>query len=158
MLLSFKSFICENKPVGILYHLLTEDKLRFVLDTNQLSSQYFAGISMTKSPELDSYLGSGGQIIAKLKIDGNKLSKNYQIQPYQYVSDTGIKLKHEEEMLVKTNVIKDIKKYIIEVILLKKSINQYRSYFGRFKEDQNDLKEFETLLSRASELGPVVYK
>lgn len=158
MAITFESFVSKSKPVGVLYHLLTEDKLRFVLDTNKLEARNFVGISMTRSKQLNSYLGSNGQVIAKLKIDGNMLSNDYQIEPYQYISDTGIRLENEEESLVKTNVIKNIKKYIIAVILLENSIVQYRTYFGKSKEDQNELKEFELLLSRASELGTVIYE
>ena len=117
--------ILSSKQVGTLYHLTNIDGLKHILDKNILESQNYAYIiSFTRSKMLNSYVGDKSGTIFKLIIDGDKLSNTYKIQPYQYWSNTGVKLEEFEEAV--KGPIKNISKYITGIIFLKdKFLDRY---------------------------------
>ncbi len=109
--------ITEGKQVGTLYHFTTLSGGENIIQTNTIKSQNYNFVSLTRDKNL--YKTSdhieGGLI--RLTIDGDKLSNNYKIYPY----DEDERKKYgsfESEERIKGN-IKNAKNYItkIDVIL-----------------------------------------
>lgn len=110
----YKRIFSEAKQAGILYHITSIKNLLAIIKTNQLQGAIF-GISTTRDKNgykhIKGLAGSGCQLV----LDGNKISNNYKIQPYQ---DTTDKYEDEYEERIKTRLIKNINKYIIMIQLL----------------------------------------
>ena len=153
----FKELLVEAKQVGVIYHLMTLDKMEYAIKTNSLSSRNFPGISTTRSKHLKGYVGSDGKILFRLKLDGNKLSNKFKIKPMMYTSNTGVSMKEFEE-LIKTRKINDLSKYVIAVEVDEKSIKEFKKLFPKTK-DEWDIKRLELLdsvLKDLHKLGNVV--
>ena len=119
-LLDILKEITEGKQVGDLYHFTSLNGGEGILQTNTIISDEYNFISLTRDKN---YYKISDQIeggLIRLTIDGNKLSNNYKIYPY----DEGERKKthhgsyFESEERVKGN-IKNAKNYItkIEVML-----------------------------------------
>jgi len=131
--------IQSAKQVGTLYHLTNIDGLKHILDKNILEALNYAYIvSFTRNKMLNFYTGDKGGTLFKLIVDGDKLSNIYKIQPYQYWSDTGVKLEEFEEAV--KGPIKNISKYITGIIFLK-DIFLDRYYKVDFKNTDYDPNE-----------------
>lgn len=112
----------EGKQVGTLYHYTENWLLKRIIETNTL----LAPISFTRRQSDWVRQFTGGESI--IVIDGDKLSNNYKIRPYQditpYLNDIDDELpafvsgKNEEyEERVDKNII-NLNKYIIKIIIL----------------------------------------
>lgn len=123
---SYQSFLNEGKQVGTLYHYTTILSLLKILDDNFLGDRSlgkYARVSLTR----DKNFHKRTRIIPAeccIVIDGNKLSNNYKIKPYQWnaahfsgnpASQAG-KIEDQMEEEVQSS-INHIGKYILEIIL-----------------------------------------
>jgi hypothetical protein len=114
--------ITEGKQVGILYHYTENWLLKQIIKTNTL----LAPVSFTRRQSDWVRDFTGGESI--IVVDGDKLSNNYKIRPYQdinpFLSDIddespsfeGGKNEEYEERVDKN--ITNLNKYIIKIILL----------------------------------------
>ena len=112
----------EGKQVGTLYHYTENELLKQIVETNTL----LAPVSFTRRQSSQVRDFTNGESI--IVVDGNKLSNNYKIKPYQDInpfldnyddelpSFTGGKNEEYEER-VNTNIT-NLNKYIIKVIML----------------------------------------
>ena len=92
MIKTFDKFLNEAKEVGTLYHVLNFIKLIYVANNNELKPYGVSqGLSFTRRKMLNHYIGERAATFCKFEINGNKLSENYKIEPYQankeYFSD-----------------------------------------------------------------------
>jgi len=131
---SLADFINENKQVGVLYHHTTIDNLLKILESDILKVSYNHGtISFTRDKNAIKTIAS--EYPVRLEIDGDKLSNNYKIEPFQYdysgTSLNGRKVRDEmEEQVFKD--IKQLHKYIIVVNLYE---NQSEDEISDFSEN-----------------------
>jgi hypothetical protein len=112
----------EGKQVGILYHYTENWLLQQIIETNTL----LAPVSFTRRQSNWVRDFTNGESI--IVIDGNKLSNNYKIRPYQDINPflanyddeipafAGGKNEEYEERVDKN--ITNLNKYIIKVIIL----------------------------------------
>ena len=97
-------------------------------------------------------------VVFKLKLDWNKLDKEFGTESFNYKSSTGITFEEDEE-LIKTTKIPNIKNYIIEIVVLKDKLKKLKSYFD--PNDEWDKKTWivnEWVLKNLNKIGKVVYK
>ena len=114
--------ITEGKQVGILYHYTENWLLKQIIETNTL----LAPVSFTRRQSDWVRDFTNGESI--MVIDGDKLSNNYKIQPYQdvnpFLADIDDELpsfrggKNEEYEERVDRDITNLNKYIIKVIIL----------------------------------------
>jgi hypothetical protein len=152
---TFESFkhehILESKQIGVLYHYTTLHNLFRILNSNILKySSNHDSISFTR--DKNAYKSIARRYACRIVIDGDKLSNNYKIKPYQDYYDSNIKIKipdEQEERIINKN-INDIKKYILYVDLFEYNVDEelslYNNYelsnfFGLQELNINDLKE-----------------
>lgn len=131
MMTNFKIF--ESKYIQNLYHILDIEKLYYVLKNNEIKSYNFPYISTTRNKMMSGYCGDRYTSIFKLELDGQKLSDNYRMKSYQ---DTGWEIGmdnrrtpffHQEwEEQIQTNKIKNARKYIVRIILIKSRIERMK--------------------------------
>lgn len=104
----------EAKQIGILYHFTSIKNLILIIKNNQLLGA-INGISTTRDKfgwkHMTTIAGNQCAII----LDGDKISNNYKIFPYQDLSD---KYSDEQEERIPVRVIKNIDKYIKKIVLL----------------------------------------
>lgn len=121
----------ERKNIGDLYHIIDLEKLSFILNTNSLKSYKFSNISTTRNKMMNSYVGDTPTSFIKLQLDGESLSDNYKINPFacsfteigSYGSRNRKHFKEYEEV-IKTSEIKNIKKYVKKIIIIKHSVER----------------------------------
>lgn len=114
--------ILEAKQVGTLYHICSlEAYLKYVLPNDTLSSRGFYTNKIYNSKDFVSFTRSksyvvptvdDSHILVRLVVDGDKLSENYKIVPYNDLSDAQFditKLREFEEAV--RGPIKNISKY-----------------------------------------------
>jgi hypothetical protein len=104
----------EGKQVGILYHYTENWLLQQIIESNTL----LAPVSFTRSKDKETVFWIGAE--CSLVIDGDKLSNNYKIKPYQSYDEEGNYFDEMEERVDK-NII-DLNKYLIKVILFKQDL------------------------------------
>lgn len=145
--MKLKQILNEAKQVGIIYHFTRVENAINILENDLLkatfSSKNIKGktVSTTRDKNFvntrqDNLSISGGDIAFKL--NGNKLSNKYQVMPYDDTYDQAEKDydyidkeswgDEQEEIwygkaLNGDNGFKNIKKYIIEIIISKKFLN-----------------------------------
>ena len=135
----------EGKQVGTLYHWTNNSNLLNILNTNTLVPNYTEGgeihkdqsgpyVSFTRSKDKNQFT-IAEEANALLIINGDKLSNNYKITPFQdYGSDyepsddVGDQFDESEERIYK-KTIKNLDKYLIKVILYK----NIESFWGKNK-------------------------
>ena len=132
----YKNFI-EAKQVGVLYHITSIKNLLAILKTNQLQGA-INGISTTRNKYLYKTISTVGGNQCQLVLNGDKLSNKYKIKPYNDL--TNISYGDENEELIYTRVINNVKKYIIKVQLLKPS--------NWWFKDKKDLMTINRLLGK----------
>jgi hypothetical protein len=132
MLKTFLFFIKENnthineyKNVGVVYHIVDIEKLFYILRNNKISSKSFSNISTTRDKMMGGYIGGSPTSVFKLELDGDALSHKYKIKPFSYISNTNIYFDEKEEQ-IKTQEIKDIKKYINKIIISKNRLDDLK--------------------------------
>ena len=122
----------EAKQVGTIYHVCTLDSyLKYVVPKDQLSSSgdwynwVYKGneyVSFTRNKNCVVKLREDDDILVQIVVDGDKLSNNYKIGPYNdfaFDGSTGSRVKddaslREQEECVK-GPIKNLSKYVKEV-------------------------------------------
>ena len=116
----------EAKQVGILYHWTSLKNLEDIIKTNTIHPTYSEfddednGVSLTRSKNKHQF-GISEAADCVIVLDGDKLSNNYKIKPYndlevaQY-DDFGVFDEMEERLL---GSIKNLNKYVIKIILYK---------------------------------------
>lgn len=146
MLNNYNNFLLEYKNLGSLYHIIDFEKLFYILNNNVISSYKFSNISFTRDKMMNGYLGDSPTSIFKLEIDGDKISQNYKVNPFSFISNTNIRFDEREEQ-VKTREIKNAFKYIKKIILIKKRVEYLKnesSWFtsdgGYFKSDRTPMQ------------------
>ena len=114
----------EAKQIGILYHYTMLDRLKNIIKSNTLESSYpedtgsthkdYSGsaISFTRTKYKPQSIVTN-ESNAALVIDGNKLSNNYKLIPFQ---DSEIPEDEMEERIYNKDIT-NLNKYIIKVIL-----------------------------------------
>jgi hypothetical protein len=114
----------EAKQVGIIYHYTMLDRLKNIIESNTLESSYpedtgsthkdhsGPAISFTRTKYKPQSIVTN-ESNAALVIDGNKLSNNYKLIPFQ---DSEIPDDEMEERIYNKDIT-NLNKYIIKVIL-----------------------------------------
>jgi len=112
----------EAKQVGTLYHSTSGKNLIYILKSNSLKT----GMPATYTNEIPTVIFftrnknyRPGEYT--IEIDGNKLSDNYKIQPYDSIRNRG----EAEEYVDKT--IENLSKYLINIYANIEAV-QYESY------------------------------
>ena len=112
----------EGKQVGILYHSTSESQYDNIIKQNIMKGGFIningnetVGISTTRNKNFW-YDNNPIQIV----LDGDKISNNYKIQPYDYWGREydipgNPQVRDEDEEIILTSEIKNIKDYIISV-------------------------------------------
>ena len=112
----------EGKQVGILYHSTSESQYDNIIKQNIMKGGFIningnetVGISTTRNKNFW-YDNNPIQIV----LDGDKISNNYKIQPYDYWGREydipgNPQVRDEDEEIILTPEIKNIKDYIISV-------------------------------------------
>jgi hypothetical protein len=136
----FKEFITEAKQVGIIYHYTYIENLVAITDTQTLRPMEYDGISFTRNKNLhrtaDGSIGEEARFI----IDGNKLSNDYKVRPFNYFNDNRIpgendtKYFHnpdtdEAEEVVK-EPIKELSRYVLKLEIEEESLHAI--YYGKY--------------------------
>ena len=147
--------INEGKQVGTLYHWTNNSNLLNILNTNTLVPNYTEGggihkdqsgpyVSFTRSKDKNQFT-IAEEANALLIIEGDKLSNNYKIIPfqdygsdYELSDDVGDQFDESEERIYK-KTIKNLDKYLIKVILYKNIENFWGE--NKFNECIELLKE-----------------
>ena len=83
---SFKQYFLEAKQVGILYHYTDVSGVIGIVETNTLQENGNKYVSFTRDKHFhkgDRYEGITGTS-CRFIIDGDKLSENYKVQPFNY--------------------------------------------------------------------------
>ena len=118
--------LIEGKQVGIIYHFTSERALKNIKSENVLrgfttlhvNGKEIYGISTTRNKNLNYDSASGKNI--RITLDGNKLSYNYKIVPYDYwqrqynIPDNPQTIDEDEEIILTTK-INNINRYIISI-------------------------------------------
>ena len=81
-LLNILKEITEGKQVGTLYHFTSLDGSKGILETNTIVSDEYDFISLTRDKNYYKIADNIEGGLIRLTIDGNKLSNNYKIYPY----------------------------------------------------------------------------
>lgn len=130
----------EAKQVGLLYHATELEDVIYILQTNKLNASRDIGISVSRSKTffLNNGIYSRGGYDpwnACLVLDGDKLSNNYKILPFQYPTE-----KDSFETLIITNKDLDDEKYDYPI----SSIDKYYNWIKKIEtEDDEDYAEGE---------------
>jgi len=140
-----ETFLIEGKNIGILYHFTTFDRLLYILQSNLLKSvngyrinnKIYYGISTTRNKNIKLNLNHSNELLFKfhvrIDLDGNLISNNYKIIPYNDFSHkTRTKNTESEELIVTKQGLTNLNKYIIQVILPLKYI-EYKNKNILFK-------------------------
>ena len=124
----------EGKQVGLLYHVTSPQRLEKILSSNTLKGSLldfyggkdFIGISTTRNKN---FLYNQNQI--QIVLDGDKISNNYKIMPYDYWGRSydlpkNPQARDEDEEVIKVgrDGLKDIKKYIVKINDFTDSLNE----------------------------------
>ena len=125
-----ESMLNEAKQVGVIYHYTELSSFFRILETNTLRgliSKYSKGISFTRNKNF--HKSSNRYIMGidvSFVVDGNKLSNNYKIVPFQDlltkkdIIDQKLKWEKEDEEVVTSKEIKNFLNYVIGFRLHKK--------------------------------------
>jgi len=133
MLKNFYCFLNEYKNIGSLYHIVDLEKIFYILRNNKISSKYFYNISTTIDKMMGGYMGDNPTSVFKLELDGGSLSNKYKMSPFSYKSRTNIYFNEREEQ-IKTQEIKNVKKYINKIIINKDRL-EFLKNSGWFSTD-----------------------
>lgn len=159
---NFKLF--EGKNIQNLYHILDVEKLYYVLNNNEIKSYKFSKISTTRNKLMIDYTGCPPVSIFKLELDGQKLSDNYKIKSFQDKGFMGsgserIPFYHQEwEEQIQTQVIKNVKKYIVKIILMKQKIESLKDISSWFENHFFTRNKKKNWISLPNILKDIIYK
>jgi hypothetical protein len=109
----------EAKQVGILYHYTSLHNLQSIIKSNKLQSRESSGVSFSRSKDKNIMQWLDTTVEAALVINGDKLSNNYKIYPYNDLAtqdSVGVENFDEMEEVVDRDIT-NLDKYLIKVIL-----------------------------------------
>lgn len=150
-------YILEGKNVGTLYHFTYISNLLLILQSDRLESMWSPdtknfSVSFTRNKNF-----KRSNYVVKvpleccLVLDGDKLSNNYKIYPIEYYyTQRGVGIhpeakESEERISFNTKKdIKNIKKYILSVVLYQneyKKTKFYKKYKWSFDELVNEIEK-----------------
>jgi hypothetical protein len=147
--------INESKQVGILYHHTTVKNVMGILNDNTLKlSQNHDSVSFTR--DKNAYKTIAKIYPIRIVVDGNELSNNYKISPYQdYYNSPGITRKIPDEMEeVVLKDIRNIKKYIIRVDVFEDdfydelTLYNERELLNIFKIEDLNINDFKEIMQK----------
>ncbi len=104
----------ESKQVGNLYHITSLINLLSIIKTNQLRGA-INGISTTRDKLGWKHIRGLGGSQCYIVLDGDKISDNYKVTPYQDLTDA---YSDEQEEYIHTRLLKNVSKYIKEIVLI----------------------------------------
>jgi hypothetical protein len=112
----------EGKQVGLLYHYTSAPALLNILKQNSLrissSGRPYVSFTRDKNFHKTARWGLSGNLDCVIVVDGDKLSANYKIEPYQYhfkdYDSVSPASRDESEETVKKSIL-NLKKYIVDV-------------------------------------------
>jgi hypothetical protein len=116
--------LLEAKQVGILYHYTSIANAINICSDDMLKPGEFDGVSFTRNKDFHTTEREEIQTGVKFVIDGDKLSENYKIEPFNYFwnREQGSKFythhdyMDEQEELVKSP-IRNLSRYVIKVYI-----------------------------------------
>ena len=133
--MKLKKYLIEAKQVGSLYHIVGIPQLTYIITHNSIKSRGYGKISTTKDKMRNYYVGAPPVIIGKFELDGNKISEKYKTSDFSFQSNTGMKLK-EKEIVILTTELPNIWKYCKKFIFIKKEIDRDIKFINK-----NELKK-----------------
>lgn len=141
----------EAKQVGNIYHFTPLHNITQMLGQGYIRPNEEKQISTTRDAKSDVYIFLGEENnVARLMLDGNKISNNYQIKPFKHFQDTGGKDEYEEQIIINGKnfnfipylkridlfIINSKDKEISKVIkILQKANIPYKEYLGTPKQN-----------------------
>jgi hypothetical protein len=138
--------ITEGKQVGTLYHFTPIENLSYILKDGYLIPNFENQVSTTRNKNVDptSFSDNYSETanMARLKLNGDKISNNYKIRPYLY----------DEDEVPEDRSPAYISKYEFEEQIITNGKNlpifPYLEQVDIFMEDDNDdnISEIESLL------------
>jgi hypothetical protein len=149
------------KTSSRLYHLVTQARMAYILQTDCLRPyNYQGGISTTRDPQMTDYTGSQGMILFRLVIDRNALAKRYRIKPVVFKSQTGVVFEEAEDFIVAPEGIPQVSSYLIEIQIISEAMEQWRAWMSEPEDgwDRRQVEEFEMLMKRLPSFARVVEK
>lgn len=137
----------EAKNIGDLYHLVTLNSMKFIIENNKLKfhmhyepDEKYEYISLTRNKYMNNINFVKGFKLFRLIIDGNKLSERYKIKPFSYSTEE----EPEYEERVITSEIKDIFKYVkgVVIIINKELQARQKTFKSKGIENLEELKKY----------------
>lgn len=147
----------EAKQVGILYHFTSPESALEILSSNQLKSEGNS-ISFTRNKKYLYEPGSHGKKLqlVRIAIDGDRLSENYKISPFQNPYNKAGD--EAEERIVNIRRVADIKKYIIDITVDNANILNLFAYNHLVKLLQDRKNDRATISEKAKKLGALDFE
>lgn len=144
----------EAKQVGVLYHYTSFENAIKIIQSNILKVGKTGYVSFTRNKFLykQATFISGSDCF--LSLDGNKISENYKIIPFKYHGIDYTEIGDEsEETLKRGKSLKNVKKYILDITLLKNRFpeeyekNYYKKtlFISRFLNVPQEIVDLELL-------------
>jgi hypothetical protein len=142
--------LLEAKQVGILYHYTSIENAIKICKDNMLRPMNYETVSFTRDKNFHGVQRDSIACGVKFVVDGDKLSENYKIQPFNYFNTSdkshGSENKYyhydyydEQEEVVKSP-IRNLSKYVIKVYI---DLHHADCFFEGFElEDERILEDF----------------
>ena len=147
------------KPQSYLYHLVNQDRMLYILNTNSLQPYNFAGgISCTRDPDMTGYTGSQGMVLFRLVLDQAKLARDFKIRPINFKSQTGVVFEEAEDFIVAPRGVSNLQSYLVEIQAISEAMTQWRIWMTKPEDDwdRRQAEEFENLMQRLPGFAKVV--
>lgn len=134
-MISFKEYFIEGKQVGVLYHYTTLEYLFSIIATNRLGKHYSTYVCFTRNKYFHKQGHDIGGDACRFVVDGDKLSHNYKIIPYNDLTiqpstkqgKEGYRhdriVDEQEERIYK--IIDNFNRYIIKLQILQGRLNDF---------------------------------
>jgi len=148
---TFESFLFEFKSVGPLYHYTLFDSLEGIMEDDRMeSSAMFDYISFSRNPLLKLHRRT-----VRINFDGDAMSNRFKIEPFLYDPEkdpmfydpehidykTRRELYGEErEERIKAKEIKDIKKYITSIEIIKSKEEDFEKRLAKMEVENPDIE------------------
>jgi len=158
--IKFKAYFTEAKQLGILYHYTALITAYQLVTSNKLG--HGAYVSFTRDKRFHFHHRAAiNTNQCRLVLDGDKLSENYKIRPFDYFMHDRDKKGHqgtydEQEERLKGGPVKDLDNYLIKVQIFKSFLNYllkfpndnfyngYNRKYYKVKKPEDVIKLFET--------------
>jgi len=143
----------EAKQVGILYHYTSLESLVQITNSNMLRQMGYDGVSLTRDKNFHKWDRESIPSECRFIIDGDKLSHNFKIEPFNYYANDKDAFNNErpynhtpyydEQEEVVKRPIKPLNKYVIQLQIFEKVLNEYydNEYFDSVHLDQYPTKD-----------------